>query len=129
RGKARFSQVDLVDLISDEERDTGTRELIVRHRIPHVALQPVRGVGPDLAYDISFGIDGADPGAKLAPEAVGFDLVGNVKPPAVDAELDPLAANVPEESAYFGAVDIQLREGGQAPPGTVIGSLAVGVCV
>ncbi len=78
---------------------------------------------PDLADDVRLGVDGADPAAELAPEVVVVNLVGDIEPPAVDAELHPLAADVPEELADLVRIRIELRQGGQAPPGLVIGRL------
>ena len=126
RVQAGLAELVLVDVLADEERDAGPGELVVHHRVPHVALEPARGVGPDLADDVRLGIAGLDPVAELAPERVVVDLVGDVEPPAVDAEIDPLPADAPEELADLGAAGVELGQGRQAPPGLVVG-LLVGV--
>ena len=46
-------------VFADEEGDTCAGELIVHHRVPHVALKPALGVGPDLADDVGLGVDRA----------------------------------------------------------------------
>ena len=121
REKARLFQVVFVDVVADKEGDAGAGELIVHHGVPHVALQPPLGVGPDLADDVGFGVDRADPRAKLAPEGVVIDLVGHIEPPAIDAKFDPLPADPPEKLPHLGAVDIELGQGRQTPPGLIVG--------
>jgi hypothetical protein len=99
----------VVDRLADEERDAGAGEEVVHHRVPHVPLEPAPGLGPDLADDVRLGVAGADPAAEFPPERLVVDLVGDVEPPAVDAEVDPLAADPPEELADCRGVGVELR--------------------
>ena len=108
-----------VDVVADEEGDAGAGEQVVHHGVPHVALEPVPGLVPDLADDVRVGVAGADPAAELAPEVVVLDLAGHVQPPAVDAEVDPAPGDPEEELAHRGRLDVELRQGRQAPPGVI----------
>ena len=113
-------QLVLVDVLADEEGDAGAGELVVHHGVPHVALEPARGVGPDLADDVRLGVAVAGRGGGTRARSVVVDLVGDVEPPAVDAEVDPLPADAPEELADLGAVGVELGQSRQAPPGFVV---------
>ncbi len=84
---------------------------------------------PDLADDVGVGVGGVDPVAELGPERAVVDLVGHVEPPAVGAEVDPVAADVPEELADGRGVGVELGQRVQPPPGVVAGRLAVVVGV
>ena len=80
---------------------------------------------PDLADDVRLGVGRVDRPAELGPERAVVDLVGHVEPPAVGAEVDPVAADVPEELADGRGVGVELGQGVQAPPGVVARGLVV----
>ena len=89
---------------------------IVHGAIELVALEPPRGVVPNLTKHVCLGIDRLDPRAKLAPEPIVVNLHGHVQAPAVDAKLDPALCDIHQESAHVRTVRVELGQRRHVPP-------------
>jgi len=104
-----------------EVADGRAGEQVVHHRVELVAGQPAPGREPDLADDVRLRVGGLDPSPELPPELVVVDLLRHVQPPAVRAEAHPVLRHTPDKLAHGGRPGVELGQGGQVPPGRVIG--------
>ena len=61
---------------------------------------------PDLTDDVGFGVDGFHPLAEFLPEGIIVDLGGDIQPPAIDPEFDPVFGDLEEKGAHGGRIGI-----------------------
>ena len=100
---------------ADEPEDR-LRQRVVHQRIEPVAGHPFGRRLPDLADEVGVGPHGATALAERRPERRVVDLGRHVKPPAVDAESQPVLTDRQQVLAHVVVARVQLRQRGQAPP-------------
>ena len=110
-----------VEGLRRKEAQGQAAEDIVHHRVEAIPLQPIGGGVPDLTHDVCVRIPLFDGLAEGAPERDVVDLLWHIQPPAVDAKIDPVSCHVQEILADAFVLDVELGQGGDSPPGVVVG--------
>ena len=75
---------------------------------------------PDFADDVGVRIALLHRRAEGLPEGDIVDLLRHVEPPAVDAEVDPVARHVQQVLAHACVLDVELGQRRHVPPGVVV---------
>ncbi len=92
-----------VEPVARREADDRLGQRVVHQRVEAVAAEPVRGHPPDLADEVGVGTDRPTAPAELLPERLVVDLAGNVQPPAVDPEAEPVLGDAEQVLADLAA--------------------------
>ena len=125
-GRGQFGECKSARLIvgsqglTAKETEGRTVEDVVHDGVKAIALKPVLGLMPDLADDVGVGIGFLDHEPEILPEGHVIDLLGDVQPPAVGAELDPVFGHVEQIVAYARIVDVKFGQGRNVPPGGIV---------
>ena len=99
----------------------GVQEGVVHDAVPGVALEEVRGVMPDFAYDQGFRELCFDGGAEPSPEGVG-DFVAHVQPPSVDlGGAEPVEGHVDEVTGGLLVLQVDLGHTAEVAEAFIIG--------
>ena len=116
KGRRLLSQFQ-IQMVATEETQARRCDLIVHCGVPHVPLQPVIGIAPDLTDDVGIGIDGANTPSKIAPKIVVIDFVGHIETPAIDTKFDPVLSHTQEKLTRGRAVCVEFGKCRKVPPG------------
>ena len=128
-GRVRWSNVHRELVVGRDERgvergpthepEDRLEERVVHQGVEPVAADPARRDIPDLPHQVCVGVHGPATPTELLPEHLVVDLGGDVQPPSVDPEPQPVLRDRPQELADGRMVRVELRQGRHVPPGPV----------